>query len=243
MRFTILARMVFSLTAVASLAQQDSGPMVRQSTLAQGPRTLNYAALPLTFEANQGQNSSPVRFLSRGRGYTAFLTAGGMVLSLRPIRPLRVQPAANGSEQPLSTTLQFKLVGAAHNPAVVGEDPQIGKVNYFIGRDPAKWRTNVPTYAQVRYKNIYPGIDLVYYGSHQQLEYDFAIAAGADPGLIQFEIKGARQIDLDQAGNLVMQTGSGELHFQTPVVYQESNGQRVPVQGTYLLKDSTHIGF
>ena len=243
MRSTILARMVFSLTAVASLAQQYSGPMVRQSTLAQGPRTLNYAALPLTFEANQGQTGSPVRFLSRGRGYTAFLTAGGMVLSLRPNQPLKVRPAANGSEQPLSTTLQFKLVGAARNSAVVGEDPQIGKVNYFIGRDPAKWRTNVPTYAQVRYKNVYPGIDLVYYGSHQQLEYDFAVSPGADPSRIQLQIAGAKQIEIDAAGNLVLQTSNGQLHFQSPVIYQEANGTRVPVAGSYVMNDATHIAF
>ncbi len=235
--------MVFSLTAVASLAQQYSGPMVPQNTVPQGQRTLNYAALPLTFEANQGQTSSPVRFLSRGRGYTAFLTAGGMVLSLRPNQPLKVQPAANGSRQTLSTTLQFKLVGAARNPAVVGEDPQIGKVNYFIGRDPSKWRTNVPTYAQVRYKNIYPGIDLVYYGSHQQLEYDFAVSPGADPSRIQLQISGAQQIEIDAAGNLVLQTGNGKLHFQSPVIYQETNGTRVPVAGSYVMNDATHIAF
>ena len=243
MRFTILARMVFSLTAVASLAQQYSGPTVPQNTLAQGPRTLNYAALPLTFEANQGQTSSPVRFLSRGRGYTAFLTAGGMVLSLRPNQPLKVQPAANGSQQTLSTTLQFKLVGAARNPAVVGEDPQIGKVNYFIGRDPSKWRTNVPTYTQVRYKNVYPGIDLVYYGSHRQLEYDFEVSPGADPSRIQLQIAGAQQIAIDAVGNLVLQTGNGQLHFQSPVIYQEANGTRVPVAGSYVMNDATHVAF
>ena len=247
MRPRILARIVFSLAAVVSSAQQYSAPMAPQSAMTLPQAYSNYAARPLTLEANQGQTGSPVKFLSRGKGYSAFLTAGGMVLSLRPAkaaaRPTASLAANNKSQKSVNTTLQFKLVGAAQNPAVVGEDPQPGKVNYFIGRDPAKWHTNVPTYARVRYKNVYPGIDLVYYGSHQQLEYDFAISPGADPGRIQFEVTGASQTELDVEGNLVLQTSSGELHFQSPVVYQEFNGARVPVSGAYVMKDSTHIAF
>ena len=230
MRSRNLAWMVFSLTAVVSSVQQSSAQVAPQSSVAQNLGTHGrYAALPLTFEANQGQTSSQVKFLSRGKGYTAFLTAGGIVLSLRPNQPVPVQQtsnlaAPNQSQQPLNTTLQFKLLGAAQNPAVIGEDLQPGRVNYFIGRDPSKWHANVPTYARVRYKNVYPGIDLVYYGNHRQLEYDFAISPGADPGRIQFEITGASQIALDAEGNLVLQTGSGELHFQSPTVYQESQG-------------------
>jgi hypothetical protein len=203
--------------------------------------------LPVTFEANQGQTNSQVKFLTHGKGYTAYLTAGGMVLSLRPNQPVPAQQisnvAASNKSQQLSTTLQFKLVGAAQNPTVIGEDLQPGRVNYFIGRDPAKWRTKVPTYAKVRYKNVYSGIDLVYYGNQRQLEYDFAVSPGADASRIQFEIKGANQIALDAEGNLALQTGSGELHFQSPVVYQESNGARVPVRGAYVMNDSTHVAF
>src|ERR1035441_1548300 len=101
---------------------------------------------------------------------------------MRAVRPSKSQKA----------TLQFSLLGAARNPAVVGERPQSGRVNYFVGNNPAKWQRNVPTYAQVRYKSIYPGIDLLYYGNQRQLEYDFVIAPGADPGKIQFDIRGAR---------------------------------------------------
>jgi hypothetical protein len=204
--------------------------------------------MPLTFEANQGQTASGVKFLSRGKGYTAFLTAGGMVLSLRPSQPLPAQPASNlaataNSQRPPNTTLQFKLLGAAQNPVVIGEEPLRGKINYFIGRDPAKWQTNVSTYARVRYKNVYPGIDLVYYGSNQQLEYDFAVSPGANPSQIRFELTGANLIELDASGNLVLQTNSGPIHFKSPVVYQESNGSRVPVTGAYVVNDQTHISF
>jgi hypothetical protein len=208
----------------------------------------SYGNLPLTFEANQGQTSSEVKFLSRGKGYTAFLTTGGIVLALRPNQPVPMQPVSdvatpNKSQPPVGVTLQFRLLGVAQNPAVIGEDPLPGRVNYFIGRDPAKWHTNVPTYARVRYKNVYPGIDLVYYGNHRHLEYDFAIAPGADPSRIRFEITGANQIELDAEGNLVLQTSSGELHFQSPVIYQESQGQRVAVAGSYVVNDATHIAF
>src|SRR5580700_7630611 len=211
MRLRNIVGLSFSLLLVAvSFAQQTSGALPGDKA--------NYGArLPLTFEANQGQASPQTKFLAHGRGYSASLTAGGMALSLRPTG---IAPTTDGSLSPgaklPNATLQFTLLGASHAPAIVGEGPQLGRVNYFIGSDATKWQTNVRTYARVRYKSVYPGIDLVYYGNHQQLEYDFAISPGADPGLIQFEIKGASQIELDEKGNLVLQVGSGELHFESP---------------------------
>ncbi len=201
--------------------------------------------LPLTFEVNQGQVDSQVKFVSRGKGYTAFLTAGGLVLALHSNPAAADQPATGtaSGKTPPPATLQFNFLGANQNPVVVGEDPLSGRVNYFIGRDPSKWHTNVPTYGKVRYKNVYPGIDLVYYGNHRRLEYDFVISPGADPSKIQFKILGAKQIDLDADGNLVLQTTSGPLHFASPAIYLESNGTRIPVSGAYAVKDATHIGF
>jgi len=227
--------------SAAAQAQQPANPQTGAQAIA------NFGNVPLTFEANRGQTGAQVKFLSRGQGYTAFLTAGGIVLSLRPGQPLPAQPASNiaapNQSQPVNATLQFQLQGAAQNPAVIGENQQPGIANYFTGNDSTKWLTNVPTYAQVRYKNVYPGIDLVYYGNHRQLEYDFAISPGADPRKIQFQITGANQIELDAQGNLVLQTSGGILRFQTPSIYQESNGLRVPVSGTYVVNDPTHISF
>jgi hypothetical protein len=238
----------FALLALTSFAQQAPGKSTLTTgiPLGEGGNT-NYGKLPLVFEANQGQADPQVKFLFRGRGYTAFLTSGSMVLSLRPARVVPIQQPGNdttvGHPPTPVTTMQFRLSGAAQNPIMVGEDLLPGKINYFIGNNPAKWRTNVATYAKVRYRNVYPGIDLVYYGNHRQLEYDFVISPGADPGRIEFEIQGANQIQLDEDGNLVLQTRSGDVHFQNPAVYQESSGRRVPVNGTYLVKDSTHIAF
>lgn len=208
----------------------------------------SYGNLPLTFEVNQGQTSSEVKFMSRGTGHTAFLTTDGMVLSLRPteVGPsdgLNDLAADRNHQSPMSTTLQFKLAGAVKNPGVVGEDLQPGRINYFFGNDPAKWRTNVPTYAKVRYKNVYPGIDLLYYGNRRQLEYDFELMPGADPNRIQFDIQGSEQIKLDPDGNLVLKKGSEYLRFQSPIIYQVSHGQRVAIDGRYVMKGATGIGF
>ncbi len=245
MRIKNLATMVVvvALGMLSASAQQTaSAPASLPNPQAVG----NYGRLPMTFEVNQGQSAGTVKFLARGHGYSAFLTTGGMVLNLRTSQPGVVSKNANGpaaNPHTSSTTLQFHLVGANANPVVVGEDLQPGRVNYFFGKDRTKWHTNVPTYGKVRYKNVYPGIDLIYYGNHQQLEYDFAVAPGADPQQIQFEIKGAKQTAVDQQGNLVLGTQASNLHFQSPVVYQESNGQRVAIAGGYAMKDASHIGF
>ena len=157
----------------------------------------DYGRLPLAFERNQGQTAPEVQFLSRGPGYTAFLSAGRMVLSLRTSAPTTAAGSASQSAKQ-NAIVEFTLSGAASSPTVVGEDPQPGRVNYFFGNNPAKWHTNVPTYAKVRYRSVYPGIDLLYYGNHRQLEYDFEVQPGSDPRRIQFEIQGASQIELDR---------------------------------------------
>src|SRR5580692_7371247 len=232
-----LTRILVVVIAISglSLAQSASTPVSRDSINA------NYGKLPLTFEANHGQIDSRVKFVSRAAGYTAFLTSEGLVLSLRTVD--HSIEKTHSTIPPKHETLQFKILGATKNPVARGEVPQPGLVNYFIGNNPAKWQKHVPTYARVRYKNIYPGIDLLYYGNHRQLEFDFAVAPGADPGQIQFEIQGAGQIHLDAEGNLVLTTGGGKIHFQAPTVYQESHGQRLPVNGGYVVSDSSHIGF
>ena len=90
---------------------------------------------------------------------------------------------------PAPSTLRMKLVGANPNAVATGGDELPGKTNYFIGNNPKKWRTNVPTYAKVKYKGVYPGIDLVYYGNQGgRLEYDFVVAPGANPNVIAFDV-------------------------------------------------------
>src|SRR5713226_6909715 len=173
-----------------------------------------YGKLPLSFEANQGQTDHAVKFLSRGNGYSLFLTPTAAVLRLgiaergaRNESNERLLAGAAKSKREKSTVLRMKFAGANPTPQIVGMDQLPGKSNYFIGNDPAKWRTNVPNYAKVKYEDIYPGVDLVMYGNQRQLEYDLVVAPGADPHNIRLTFEGARQMRLDAGGDLVLTTG------------------------------------
>src|SRR5688572_16597533 len=140
----------------------------------------SYGQLPLHFEANRGQTAGEVRFLSRGPGYSLFLTGTEAVLVLA--RPkLDGKSHAARTDEPSPVVLRMGLVGGAHDPLVSGLEELPGKANYFIGRDPSQWRNNVPTYSRIHYREVYPGIDLIYYGNQRQLEYDFVVSPGADP--------------------------------------------------------------
>ena len=188
-----------------------------------------YGQLPLSFEINQGQTDEPVRFLSRGSGYTLFLTPEEAVLSLR--RPV----SEDADSTAVSDVLRLQLVGANPDPEVTGLEQQPGRSNYFIGNDPAQWRTDVPHFGQVRYEQVYPGVDLVYYGTVQnQLEYDFVLAPGADPGVIRLGFAGADRMRLNQAGDLVVPMAGGEVVLQAPVAYQAVDGERRRVSSRYL---------
>lgn len=153
--------LLVALLLGAAILQRDGGarfPTANPRTTAHWARL--YGALPLSFEANLGQTDPSVSFLSRGNGYTLFLTDREAVLTLRNPSSTSAQKA-----QSAGTALRLKLLGANGHPAVTGRDELPGKVNYLIGNDPSKWLRNVPTYAKIRYENIYPGIDLVYYGT------------------------------------------------------------------------------
>src|SRR5437879_7690839 len=142
-----------------------------------------------------------------------------------------------------SIALRMSLVGAARQPRVSGLEEQPGKANYFIGKDPAKWRTNIPTYARVHYREVYPGIDLVYYGNQRQLEYDFVVAPGADPKKIVLGFKGTDKLEIDAQGELALHVAGGEIHQHKPVIYQEMNGIRQEIAGGYVRKGAKRVGF
>ncbi len=184
-----------------------------------------YGKLPLSFERNQGQTDASVKFLARGQGYTLYLTAGEAVLATKA-----------------HDVMRMKLLGADAAAEASGVEEMAGKSNYFIGNDPTKWRTNVPTFAKVKFGHVYSGIDLVYYGNQRQLEYDFVVAPGADPKRIQFEFEGAK-LGRDGHGDLVLKTGRGELQWHKPVAYQEKDGGRQEIAARYVIKDKNRVGF
>lgn len=227
----LLLTLCFSLLLTGCLPKQPAAPEAFQAALKAAasarpaPPQTAYGKLPLAFEANQGQSDPQVKFLARGQGYSLFLTETEAVLTLRPPTP---------DPQPPSV-LRMQLVGANSNPQVTGQAELPGRINYFLGNDPSQWRTNIPTFAKVRYANVYPGVDLVYYGNLRQLEYDLVVAPGVDPAVIRVAFDGADELSLDAQGNLTLQVASGTLRFQKPRIYQEVNGQRREIEGGYVL--------
>jgi hypothetical protein len=141
------------------------------------------------------------------------------------------------------TLLRMTLAGANPAPSAAGIEELPGKVNYFIGKDPKAWRTNIPTYGKVRYGAVYRGIDLVYYGNGRQLEYDFIVAPGADPRVITLAFEGAGALTVSTEGDLVLQTRGGELRLRKPLIYQEVGGAKRSVPGGYVVKGERGVGF
>jgi len=209
----------------------------------------SYGKLPLHFEANRGQTDKDVRFLSRGAGYSLYLTAGEAVLVLTKPNPdakndVRGTQARPDPKAPVkSVALRMSLVGAARKPLVSGLDELPGKANYLIGSDPAKWRTDVLTYAKVHYRDVYPGIDLLYYGNQRQLEYDFVVASGANPNKIVLDFKGVDKLEIDAEGDLVLHAAGGEIRQHKPIIYQEIDGVRQEIAGGYVRKGAKRVGF
>ncbi len=242
-----------------SRASATATPAANQ-ILAEAPTAIKqrllatYGKLPLRFEANLGQTDPSVKFLSRGQGYTLFLTPTEAVLSLhRPQQNLngrtgtfRVEPKNLGQPgRTTNTLLRIRLVGANPDARVLGQKPLAGVSNYLIGNDPAKWVRNIPHYAQVKVETVYPGVDVVYYGNRQNLlEFDFVIAPGADPGRIALSVEDAEQLRIDdKTGDLVAASRRDEIRIRRPRIHQEIKGTTKKVDGDYFLTEENHIKF
>ncbi len=206
-----------------------SQPVPLQAT----PSTFSIATLPLVFTPNVGQEDTSVRFTARGHGYTLQLTASGAVLSL-----------AKDKEQ--TGSLRLKVRNARPDVAIEGVDELPAKVNYLIGRDPAKWRRGIASYHQVAYRSILPGIDLIYHGQNGQLEYDFRVSPGANPRQLEMGLAGENwNPRVTSAGDLDLINENGSVRFARPIAYQlDARGARRPVKARYALsKDGRGFGF
>jgi Bacterial Ig-like domain (group 3)/Beta-propeller repeat len=212
-----------------------------------------YGQLPLSFEANQGQSAAQVQYFTHTNGGTLFLTSNSAVLTLQSNNSPIDKTNLAAFDSPLSTqrtavsstgvALSLNLVGANPNASVVGLDKLPGISNYFIGNDPSRWHTNIPNYSKVEYQNVYPGINLVYYGNQQQLEYDYQLAPGADPSSIRFAVQGADSLSIDAKDNLILHTAIGDVLEHAPVIYQQVAGKQQPVTGQFVLLGNNEVGF
>ena len=220
--------MLASIGLLALFSSSQAAPLAHELLAAHAYQ------LPLTFEINQGQADARVDFLARGPGYDIFLTATEAVFAL-PRGP---------DSRGLRPVMRMQLVGSAADPRVQGVDALPGKVNYFRGKDAVRWQTKVPTYQRAKYSAVYPGVDLVYYGQAQQLEYDFIVAPGADPGRIKLRFGGVEKTTVDAQGDLVLDMTSGApLRFRKPAIYQLRDGRRQLIEGGYVQRGSRQIGF
>ncbi|MEJ2009723.1 MAG: SBBP repeat-containing protein [Acidobacteriota bacterium] len=204
--------------------------------------------LPLSFVPNVGQvagdSQHQVDFVSAGRGYSLFLTSSQAVLALSK-RAGQGEAKGPGVR---SAVLRMKLEGANAEAAARGVDELPGKSNYFIGDNPSQWHRDVPTYAKVKYGNVYPGVDLTFYGNQRHLEFDFAVAPKSDPGRIRLALDGATRLTIDRKGDLIAEVGGGAIRFHKPVIYQPVTASghgasaRHFVNGGYVLGPSGRVG-
>ncbi len=196
--------------------------------------------LPMVFEAAGGTSAAGVRFLSRGNGYALYLTDTDAIL----LAGAGNQSTASGHSTGKQTaTLRFHLAGANAHPSISGLDRQQTTVNYFVGSNSQNWRTGVPTYGGVVYRNVYPGVNLVYYGTQDRLEYDFQLAPGAKPGIIRLAISGASGLTIDAHGNLIIATAAGGIVQTPPTVYQQAGRQRRIISSRYQISGKQTVGF
>ena len=190
---------------------------------AAGATETAYGQLPMVFEPNLGQAAADASYVARGAGYAIALKEAGVDLRL----------ASEGS-------LGLRLLDAARSRPV-GEDAQTGKSHYLLGSDPSKWKKDIPHYGRVRYGQIYPGIDAVFYGNQRQLEYDFEVSPGADPAAIRLSFDGAKSLRIDDAGDLVLSMPSGDVRQHKPVAYQPSPDGRDPVDAAYVIAEDKTV--
>ena len=201
--------------------------------------------LPLFFEANQGQTDSRVQFLSRSKGYTLLLTPTKTIL-VEAKTQFTAAPNGFMSAKPrfitsAGTQIEMQMLGANSSPVMTGLDQLPGKVNYLIGRDSSQWHTGVSLYSKVREAQVYPGVDLLFHGDQNQLEYDFVVAPGADISKIRFRIRGAH-IELE-SGDLVLQGADADFRLHKPIIYQMIKGQRRAIEGEFVKKGKSEVAF
>jgi hypothetical protein len=243
------ALLMIGLTALGHGIAGVSPRVMRASNVSHGPLQLNaapapglsasqsrnvterYRQFPLSFEPNREQTDAQVKFLARGEGYILFLTDHDAVFTL-------------GKAPHNTSVLRMSLLGANAKPTLTGMDELPGKSNYLIGNQPDRWHTNIPNYRKVAEHGIYPGIDLVYYGTQRQLEYDFVIAPGASPGKIKIAFKGAKYLHTDADGDLVLSVaGDNDVRLHKPIAYQQMGAEKQLVAANYVSKGKDTVEF
>lgn len=237
---TFVLMSTFGLILPTDNASADSS---RPRGLRASDRTT--AADTFAFTPNAGQTSADVLFMMHGHAGDLLLTKGGLRLTVRSVDEFEDRRGKRGRrDAPLSPahTVTIRPIGATLGSAV-GLDQLPGRVSYFFGGHPSHWRTDLPRYGRVVYRNAYPGVDLAVYGRAGEPEYDFIVQPGADPNMIELAFEGAAAVNLDAAGDLILSTKNGSLRQRGPVLYQQTGSDRIRVEGRYILDSASRIKF
>jgi len=232
------AAMVTAAAGISSIDRDGARDLLpRTETVSVGvasswtPDTADMRHLPMPFEVNRGQTDSRVKYLARGHHFVAFFLRDETVLLLGP------------SDTEHGAVISMRLVGESPDAAPSAEGELASRVSYFIGNDRSRWQRALPTYGTLRYGGIYPGVDLLFYGSTGRLEHDFRVAPRANPGVITWEISGADRLELTRAGDLAIHAGGIDVSLRAPTLYQEGDRSRELVDGGYELVDRNHVRF
>jgi Beta-propeller repeat len=209
----LFAALAFGLTVLAVTAQT----------------TTSIGNLPLYFEAAHGQDNGPAQFITRGRDAEFLISAAEARFVLQKSGATRA--------------VQMQFIGANPHAQISGDSELSGKINYLTGNDPARWRSGISTFAQVRVEQIYPGVNLIYYGNQQQLEYDFTVAPNTNPNAIAIHFDGAGKISVNAQGELVLNLGRDEIRQPKPLIYQTAGGARRKIDGGYKILDAHTVAF
>jgi hypothetical protein len=252
------ATLALALLLAAAVLLLTLGRLYSSSSPISNSHALDFGRLPLSFEPNAGQTDPTVRFMVHASGGTLYFTPSQVVMSLGGNEStqkgfsdavglgLPASPAS--AEQAAAGVVRLSFIGANRDPRISGGTSLPGKVNYFLGNDPAQWHTNLPTYGNIVYNGLYPGVDLSYSGNGGQLEGTYTVAAGADPAHIQWRYANVAGLSVDALGNLQISTAStaksaaDTLTERAPVAWQQIDGSRVEVSARYTVSKDGSIG-
>jgi hypothetical protein len=243
--FLLLSILLTVLNPVGHQAGRMPSP-TRDIPAAKARVVKSYGALPMSFEMNQGQAERAVQFLARGQGYAIFLKPSEAVLALRsPEQGPRFPDKAQSQPRSSTRVLRMRIEGANLSAPARSLHRLPGITNYFIGNDPRRWHTNIPTYEKVEFENIRPGVNLVYYGNQGQLEYDLVLSAGVKPTSLKLSYEGS-EASINEQGDLVFTSTGGKVSFRRPVAYQcnkQEPARKHYLTASYVLKGHNRVGF
>ncbi|UCC81204.1 MAG: IPTL-CTERM sorting domain-containing protein [Candidatus Zixiibacteriota bacterium] len=217
----------------------------------------NLLSMPLAFTENQGQFGEKTLFKANAVGATFYFYQNEVAyffvrdtdellkddaMGRRDFSKMPDDPDRPGHKKE-SMLIKAQFVGANPDLMVIGVDRLAHNNSYFHGNDPSKWHTDVPNNSAILYKDIYPGIDLKYYGDGRSMKYDFIVRPSADVSQIRIHYDGVDNLNVTPGGNLQARTRFGLIHEKKPYVYQEINGERLEVNGRYTIIEPGIFGF